>query len=1111
MDCKQLKNVNDGVQVWSEEITISTYSVGDPCKIPMFLEKRVYQGSSGKVYPFPIIEKIYDNKTIKKYHAICLENKYLFIMILPELGGRIQRAYDKTNGYDFVYYNQVIKPALVGLTGPWISGGIEFNWPQHHRPSTFNPVDSEIQKNPDGSCSVFVSETDRMYGTKGTAAMILYPDKAYLKIDVRLYNGTPLPQTFLWWANPAVAVNDDTQSIFPPDVTAVMDHGKREVSSFPIARGIYYKQDYSAGVDISRYKNLKVPTSYMAYRSKYDFIGGYDFGRRAGLLHVADHHISPGKKQWTWGCGDFGKAWDRNLTDEDGPYIELMTGCFTDNQPDFSWLMPYEEKTFTQYFMPYKELGAVKNASMDAALTLSLDHGKARIAVYTTAVYDKAKIVLMENGCEVFSQVVDLAPDKVFTAEEDVEAKQDWDLELRLYNENGKLMLTYQPEKLTSQPLPEPAKPVPVPMDAKTNEDLYLYGLHLEQYRHATYLPDDYYLEGLRRDSTDARINNAYGLLLMRRGQFELAEKLFQAAIQKLTCTNPNPYDGEPYTNLGVCQCYLGKKDAAYDNLYKATWNSAQQDKALYIMACIRAEKGALRDALEHVEKGLVRNAHNMRARLLKTLLLRKLGQKEEAIRCADETLSIDPTDLAAWYEKSLMEDNILRKEELRRKLASNPHWAIELALQYSDAGFNWESMDILRAHCEGSDMARVYPMIFYYLAEFARRMGRDNEAVFYGKLAAAAISDCCFPNQLDDLLVLRSALTTDPNDSKGWYYLGNLLYDKRQYEDAITAWEKSRKIDSSFPTVHRNLSLAYFNKRDDKVQANIEMETAFSLDSSNARVLMELDQLHKKLGYSPLKRLELLEKYKSAVTERDDLFVEYVTQHNMTGNYGDALELIQSYHFHPWEGGEGKISTQYVCALIGLAVQAIRGKRFNDAVMLLQRATIYPDNLGEGKLVNAKENDIYYWLGVAYLGLKDALNANICFTKATQGENEPASMMFYNDQPPEMIFYQGLALKALGRYQEASAQFDKLISYGQRHLHDQVSIDFFAVSLPDLLIFDDDMDQRNYLHCMFMTALGQMGKGEKEEACKLMDEVLAADPNHQVVTIHKELLKWML
>ena len=289
------------VRAWKEKVIIPTYEVGTPEKYPVFLEKRVYQASSGAVYHHPVIEKISDTKVDKEWNAIYIENDYIKVMILPELGGRIQMAYDKVRERHFVYYNHVIKPALVGLTGPWISGGIEFNWPQHHRPSTYDPTDSTIEENEDGSKTIWVSELERMFRTKGMAGFTLHPDKAYIEIKAQLYNRTPHPQTFLWWANPAVAVNDHYQSVFPPDVNAVFDHGKRDVSEFPIAKGEYYKVDYSPGTDISNYKNIPVPTSYMAITSEYDFVGGYENDSKGGLLHIADHNVSPGKKQWTWG------------------------------------------------------------------------------------------------------------------------------------------------------------------------------------------------------------------------------------------------------------------------------------------------------------------------------------------------------------------------------------------------------------------------------------------------------------------------------------------------------------------------------------------------------------------------------------------------------------------------------------------------------------------------------------------------------------------------------------------------------------------------------------------------------------------------------------------
>ena len=574
-----------GVKIWEENVVIPTYGIGAADKNPMFLESRVYQGSSGRIYPYPTIEKIYDEKEDKTYHAVWLENEYLKVMILPELGGRIQRAYDKTNHYDFVYYNHVIKPALVGLCGPWISGGIEFNWPQHHRPTTFSPVDYLLIENPDGSKTCRVSDVDQMYGTKGEASFTLYPGKAYIEIKGQLYNRTSTPQTFLWWANPAVPVNEHTQSIFPPDVHAVMDHGKRDVSRFPIATGIYYKHDYSEGVDISRYKNIPVPTSYMAEKSDFNFVGGYDYQKQAGILHVADHHISPGKKQWTWGCGDFGKAWDRNLTDEDGPYVELMTGVYTDNQPDFTWLKPMEEKRFTQYFMPYKTVGAVKNASIEAMVGLDADESGIRVAAYTTQEYPDARVILTYEGQVLLDEKRMISPVAPFETHLDQVVEDETKLTVRVLD-GTREMISYTPAKKEIPKVPDPAEAAKDPEEIMSNEELFLTGLHIEQYRHATYRPDPYYLEGLKRDPGDIRINNAYGSLLMRRGCFQAAEAHFRTAIKRATWKNPNPYDSEPYYNLGLSLFYQERYDEAFDALYKATWSNEQQEMSFYPNGC---------------------------------------------------------------------------------------------------------------------------------------------------------------------------------------------------------------------------------------------------------------------------------------------------------------------------------------------------------------------------------------------------------------------------------------------------------------------------------------------------------------------------------------------
>lgn len=1087
------------VRIWEEEVVIPTYEVGEPDKNPMFLEKRVYQGSSGKVYPYPTTEKISQEKKDKSYRAVYLENQYIRVMILPELGGRIQRAYDKTNDYDFVYYNHVIKPALVGLVGPWISGGIEFNWPQHHRPTTYMPVDYLLQENEDGSKTLLVNDVDQMYGTKGIAAFTLYPDKAYIEIKGQLYNRTAMPQTFLWWANPAVPVNEYTQSVFPPDVHSVMDHGKRDVSRFPIAKGVYYKHDYSEGVDISRYKNIPVPTSYMAEKSEYDFVGGYDYQKEAGILHVADHHISPGKKQWTWGCGEFGQAWDRNLTDEDGPYVELMTGVYTDNQPDFTWLKPFEEKTFKQYFMPYKKAGYVKNASIHAVMNVEFEADQVEVTVYATGRYENAEIVICRNGEEVYREKAVLSPVDIYEKAVPVQMEKKEEIKVSVYAD-GKLLVEYQPKEEGIPELAKPAEAAKDPEDIMTNEELFLTGQHIEQYRHATYLPDPYYLEGLKRDAGDIRINNAYGLLLFRRGCFEEAEKYFRKALERLTWKNPNPYDSEAYYNLGLALFYQERKDEAFDAFYKAAWSNEQQEMSFYYLAAIENGRGNYAEALEFIEKALVKNAHNIKARGLKVEILRKLEKVEEAKIQIRENLQVDAFDYLSRFELAMLSDEKDTVLSEMNKLMRNFHENyLQTARDYAEAGAYDAAVAILE-ECTVS-----HPMLAYYKAYYLRKMEENEKAYEECVKADRCCPLYCFPNKLEDIAALESAIDVLPEGAKAYYYLGNLYYDKLQFEKATSLWEKSVELDDTYPTVHRNLALAYYNKKGDEAGARRELEKAFALDETDATVFLELDQLYKKLGVDFAERLANYEKHPEIPKQRDDVMIEYVTLYNMTGQHERAYEIIMSHTFRPWEGAEGKITTQYKAALLEMAKEKLAAGAFAEAEELIEKALVYPLNLGEGRLEGTKDNNLYYYLGVAKkaLGKEEAAE---CFRLAEIGENEPAGVMYYNDQPADMILYKGLAKQELGKTKEACACFNKLADYGEQHLNDEMRIDYFAVSLPDFLIFEDDLNKKNKAHCHYLMGLSNLGFGKKEEAAVQFKKALEYDFNHQNSRIYLKI-----
>jgi tetratricopeptide (TPR) repeat protein len=387
-------------------------------------------------------------------------------------------------------------------------------------------------------------------------------------------------------------------------------------------------------------------------------------------------------------------------------------------------------------------------------------------------------------------------------------------------------------------------------------------------------------------------------------------------------------------------------------------------------------------------------------------------------------------------------------------------------------------------------------------------------------------------------------------SDARAPYYLGCLYYDKRQYDLAVSCWERSAKIDPDFPTVWRNLALAKFNKENhdidiktsrvdmianmmaDVMQAAANktpmedfmpeektpqdeavemMERAFHLDETDARMLMELDQLYKRLHHPHQERLDFLQKYPELIAQRDDLVLEEITLLNQLGRYEEAMKKLDAHQFHPWEGGEGKVSAQYQICRVELAKQAIAAKDYDKAVGLLQACLEYPHHLGEGKLYGAQENDFYYLLGIAYdaLGQKD--KARDCWEQATKGPQEPAAAMYYNDAKPDKIFYQGMALLRLGREGEAHGRFYRLINYGKQHVFEHQTMDYFAVSLPDLLIWDDSLDTKNEIHCKYMLALGYYGMGDKEKALRYLAEVEALDNNHQGIQQFRTLIDTLL
>ena len=1094
------------VKAWFEPVVIPTYHPHAPDKNPMFLEKRVYQGSSGKVYPLPFTDRISTEARDHAWQAVHVENEFLRVMVLPEIGGRIHVGLDKSNGYDFFYRQNVIKPALVGLGGPWISGGVEFNWPQHHRPATFMPVKAQIEEHSDGARTVWCSDHEPMNRLKSAHGICLHPDRAYIELKVRLYNRTPFPQTFLWWANVGVHVHELYQSFFPPDVQYVADHAKRAVSRFPLCEERYYGVQYGArarrGVpveerprrfvppggyppnDLSWYANIPVPTSYMAMGSVEDFFGGYDHRQKAGLVHVSSHHISPGKKQWTWGNQDFGYAWERNLTDDDGPYIELMAGVFTDNQPDFSFLSPWETKAFSQYWYPIREIGPVQKANSNAAISFSVSGTKAQVGVCVTQQVPAARVRLEVKGRKGFEWVSNLSPLGAFL--QAVNLPPDTTSEevaISVETEDERELLLYTPLPGPQRPAPEPASEPPSPRDISSSDELYLTGLHLEQYRHATRHPEAYWLEAIRRDPGDCRCNNALGLRHLRRGEFEQAEEYFQRAVQRLTLRNPNPYDGEPYYNLGLTLRYLNRDDEAYAAFYKSTWNQEPKAAALLALAELDAKRNEWQSALEHLRSSLRVDGDNLNARNLAAMVLRKLGRETEAARLLQETLELDPTDFCARYliDGSLPADNRL---------------LFDLALDCARAGFYAEAITILKAADRQVNDGSA-PIVAYTLGYQHQQTGDAIAAKREYAEAAEADPNYCFPNRLEEMIVLKAAIAGDPRDARATYYLGNLLYDRLRHDEAIALWEQSARLDPSWSVVWRNLGIGYFNVRGKPDAARAAFDKALEADPKDARVLYERDQLWKRTGESPLRRLDELERFSDLVRLRDDLSIELVTLYNDTHQPEKALAVIESRRFQPWEGGEGLVLGQYVRTHLALGRRALADDKPAEARRLLEAALDCPTNLGEAAHLLANQSDIFYMLGTACEAAGDLPAAQNWWERAAshQGDFREMSVRSFS----EMTCYSALALKRLGRSRKAEKLLRGLLAHAENLMQQKVQVDYFATSLPAMLLFEDDLQRRNTVTALFLQAQAWLGLGDAAKAQELLMRVRSLDPSHSM------------
>lgn len=1096
--------LDEAVRIWEEDVIIPTYLIGEPDPNPMFYFGRAYQGAEGRVYPYPLYDKLTGNKQDKSYKMVYLENEYIKIGILPGIGGRLFSALDKTNNYNFIYTQHVIKPALIGMLGAWISGGIEWNIPHHHRATSFLPVQYRIEQNPDYSKTVWVGELELRHRTRWCTGYTLRPGKSYIEITIRMFNTSPFVQSVLCFANTAVHANENYQVIFPPSTQYVTHHAKREFTTWPIATTVYGGADFTKGVDVSWYKNHYNSNSMFAWNYCEDFVGGYDHGRNAGVICYADHNTVPGKKFWTWGNAPYGKMWDKTLTDNDGPYIELMVGAYSDNQPDYSWMQPDEVKNIKQYWYPLRRTGGAKKANENATINLDFNNtGNAVIGIYSTGKIAGGEIIV-KDGDKIIRQITtDISPDKPFSGVVDLQrniVKENISVALL---KDGNEIISYKPVSAGKEPFPEVVSPPVSPEKISSIEELYLTGRRIDQFHNPSLEPDPWWEEALTRDSLDTRVNVAMGINKLKKAQFTKAEKYLRRALIRLTGNYTAPQEGEAFYYLGLTLKAQGKTDEAYKYFFKSIWSEAFKAPGYRALAQIDCIRGDFDKALENINFSLSSNDRNVSSLILKSSILRHLNLGEDAKNTINLAISVDPLNVTSLAEKWLIYNDDVTSADLLAILNHYPENVLETAVFYGNAGLYEDAVLLLKEFTGQNDPGEnISPLVYYYLGYYAGMQGRTTEMKHYYSQAELQKPEFVFPFQHEAVNILKNVMEVMPYDAMAPFYLGNLLYDWQPAE-AIKYWEESLSRGSDFPIVHRNLALGYANYENNLDKAIKSLEKAVSADTKYAMHFFELDELYQAAGVAPEKRLEIMEKNHEIVNLRDDALAHEIALKVFCGKYQEALDLMKNRTFNVWEGGARfNVNDCWTDAYIMLGHSEMVKRNFKKAIEYYKLSIEYPPNLQTARGASSgRFAEASWWSGLAYKASGDGKKASREWSAAAQNIQENERLMINNETIN--LFYQAVSLKQLGQKEKAAEIFNRLITSGNNSLKNRDQVDFFAK-------FGQQQSQRSSLgNTHFIIGLGYLGLDKRSQAEEEFRKALEICPDHHYSKIFLTNKEW--
>ena len=1056
------------VRMKEDKITLPTYAPGGYDKTPVFYTGRVYQGAQGRVYPYPMQDVLHDEKVDETYKYLTLENDWLQMGLLPEHGGHLLNFTDKQTGFETFYRQHVVKPALIGMLGAWISGGVEWNFPHHHRATTAMPIDWMLASYKDGSKTVWIGETELRRRLKWTIGLSMMPDRAVLQAQNIFMNRNPFIESMIYWANVSVHCGDDYQVIFPPSCHLGFDHHKNFWTSFPIgpkkvdhnwipSQRSKYADDVEGMIDLSWWKNFTVESrSIFAMDPDNAWIAGYDHKKNMGTAHVSNRHLTVGKKFFLWGNFPEAHVWDTVLTDSDGPYLELMVGCWSDNQPDYSWIAPYETRKVKQFWFPVKGIGGVKNVTIDGAVNVDrVKKDELLVGFHSTRVLKGCTVTVYKGKEAVFAEnTIAIDPNTPWckTVKVDANAK-DQQFTAAIADANGKVFLSYTPvPEDPHDPLPPKVANPKTPKEYASAELAYLVGLRLDQFHNGLVDPVPYYKRALEIDPDYSRANVAMGVRLAKNGCFAEAKPYLEKAVARTTQNYTRALDAAPEYYLAIVERGLGNLKRAEDLFWRCTWRATCKKESYVEIARLAALRGDWAEALARIDDALVLGQDEAKLWTMKGLFLRKLGDAKRAKAYFKKALACDPLE----YWAVALRDGLKAAEKNRGLKAQQlleavcDCWGVgaweevvalcdaAIAKAVAEKPYQTEGALPLKETVAACNSYKN-PMFGYFKGAALQRGGArscvtaDVRAAY--EMANTMSADYCFPSRLEELEVLKMAAEAAPELAGAHYYLGEILWNMDQKDAALASWKKcvelyeKADVANCVPSAKGVHALAlrclgfgtahpgtYFTNTG--VPGGIASKEAYGFykrameaDPSNFRALEEMDKLAEKLEVPAAERLATMEKYRATAEKYDACMLRMAYLYNEVKKYDAALEILQGRRFHVWEGGEGLLAP-FVAANLGRGRELMAEGRNKEALAYFERANTYPSNLQAGRPGDAgTAPKVFYWIAQCKKAMGDAAGCKAALEEALKG------WIFAG----EMDYWRFKACKELGRDADAA------------------------------------------------------------------------------------------